>query len=183
MQEAQVGQLAVASKPIPELTSSCEELRAALGGVLSSSVMVLKSSAVAVGGAAATSSSTARATHTTSIKATASAAAASTAPAPAPPSPTCQHVAHLSATASCGGGSGSCGRCAASPPSCHGHCHCCRHGSAPAGAAAAPSRLWEVGLAPAADKLQLRIQQLDRDLRCVCGALQARVRVRRRLAN
>jgi hypothetical protein len=174
-----VQQLATGSAPIPELTTACEELRTALTASLSRSIRVLKADA-----APASPVRTVRglqATVTTSVKASAAAACHS---------PSCHHVAHLEMT----GHQGSIGspRCCNVPPSPFACCHtlrrgcgqcggsgsavcCCSGVYACSGAAAASGRaecsallsgrLFDVGLTPAANRLQLRMDQLDRDLR------------------
>jgi len=187
MQEQQVQQLAVGSGPIPELTTACEDLRTALAAALSSSIQVLKASA---GTASPRPHTHAPPTATPTVTPVKSAAAAAATEAVS--SPSCQHVAHMQMTGHQGSDTCNVGctcACAGphSPRCCHsrrscGHCHggsgscCCSSwhagsvGGRPECSALLSSRLFDVGIAPAANRLQLRIEQLDRDLRWVLPA-------------
>lgn len=185
-------QLATSSGPIPELTTSCEELRGALAIALSGSIKVLKA-----GIAPASPVSTARravvpATPTVMPNKPPPAAAAG-----GPGSPSCHHIVHMHMSGH-QRSSSSCDVAACSSPCVHAACvsprhacvspvSCCQHtrhtvcaccsskqqcccgmacGSGwPERSALLSGRLFDVGLTPAAAKLQHKMDQLDRDLR------------------
>jgi hypothetical protein len=185
LQEQQVTQLATGSIHIPELTTACEDLRAALATALSSSITVLKAGLPAA-------ASPARPAHirTAARPGTALAVASATAQCH---SPSCHHMAHLQMT----GHQNTAAACSKASPSTCCHCcsgvcvcqspragcmycgsgsaaACCCAGAHPGGSAAAgrseasallSGRLFDVGLTPSTNKLQLRMEQLDRELR------------------
>jgi hypothetical protein len=190
-----VQQLAIGSAAIPELTTACEELRAALTASLSSSIKVLQADVTM---APASPARTVRVTHpgspsVTHLRASATAAATATVSGTCH-SPSCHHIAQVQMTGHQGGtycSSGSpvcCNGGAQSPAACYHssrqgcmHCSgssgCCCTGVYAGGAVAGgraecsallSGRLFDVGLTPAANRLQLRVEQLDRDLRWVC---------------
>lgn len=184
LQEQQVRQLATGSAPIPELTTACEELRAALTASLSSSIKVLKADVTPASPARTIRVPQPGTPHVTPVKVSASAAATASVTCH---SPSCHHVAHLQVTGHQAGAACSSPRCCAgaqSPSCCHvrhacAHCGsgssaCCCSGVYAGGAVASgraecsallSGRLFDVGLTPAANRLQLRVEQLDRDLR------------------
>lgn len=181
--------LAAASGPIPELTTACEDLRAALTASLNSSINVIKASIPAASPAHTAPRYTAP-TVTPTVTPVKSQCAGVQCATVRCSSPSCHHVAQLQMTGHQGGtccSSGSCCEAAvrAHSPCCHvqmAHsCMRCSGGSACCcsglytGAAVASGRaecsallsgrLFDVGLTPAASKLQVRIEQLDRDIR------------------
>lgn len=189
LQEQQVQQLATGSAPIPELTTACEELRTALTASLSSSVTVLKADAAAPASPVPTVRGV-QACVTPGVKASTAAcyspschhvahaemtghqggAACSSMSSPRccdrPHSPSaCCHT-HLRQ---------GCGPCRCSGCGSSSSAACCCSGVYVCGGASVSGRaecsallsgrLFDVGLTPAANRLQLRMDQLDRDLR------------------
>lgn len=181
--------LAAASGPIPELTTACEDLRAALTASLNSSINVIKASIPAASPAHTAPRYTAP-TVTPTVTPVKSQCAGVQCATVRCSSPSCHHVAQLQMTGHQGGtccSSGSCCEAAvrAHSPCCHvqmahscmrcsGGSACCCSGLYTGGAVASgraecsallSGRLFDVGLTPAASKLQVRIEQLDRDIR------------------
>lgn len=182
-------QLATGSAPIPELTTACEELRTALTASLSSSIRVLKADAAAAPASPVRTVRDVQACAVTPVKASQAAACHN------PSCHHVAHVemtGHQGGGGACG--SMSSPRCCNGPHSpsacghnlrrgcgpCSGGCGgssatCCCPGVYACGGAAASGRaecsallsgrLFDVGLTPAANRLQLRMDQLDQDLR------------------
>lgn len=181
-------QLATGSAPIPELTTACEELRTALTTSLSSSIRVLKADAAAPASPVRTVRGM-QACVTPGVKASAAACHSPSCHHVAHmemtghqgggacgsmSSPRCCNGPH-SPSACCytlrrGCGPCGCGGCGSSSSA----ACCCSSKYACSGAAASGRAecsallsgcLFDVGLTPAANRLQLRMDQLDQDLR------------------